>query len=101
MWAVRAVASAAVQVFTSGTDWAAIAAAISGGLVGLAGIFAAWRQSGRTISAEDKRAKVAEKRRIYARYLTSITEGVAAAGNFEIYGREADPGIRQALEARE
>jgi hypothetical protein len=49
------VASAVVQVVTSGTDWPATAAAISGGVVGLAGIIFAWHQSGRTISAEDAR----------------------------------------------
>jgi hypothetical protein len=71
-------ASPVVQVVTVGTDWPAIVAAISGGVVGLAGIIFAWRQSNKTISAEDARARVAEKRRIYANCLSMFTLGFSA-----------------------
>ena len=67
-------ASPVVQVVTSGVDWPAVAAAIAGGVVGLAGIIFAWRQSKMTISAEDARATLAEKRRIYANYLAAIAQ---------------------------
>lgn len=82
------VASAVVQVVTSGTDWPATATAISasesakcwrgaGGAVGLAGIvFGARQSSRRTIGAEDQRARLAEKRRIYANFLTTCAEFV-------------------------
>jgi hypothetical protein len=63
-----------VQVVTTGIDWPSIAAAISGGVVGLAGIIAAVRQSGRTIRAEDARARLADKRRVYASCLAAFAE---------------------------
>jgi phage I-like protein len=71
-------ASPIVQV-VSGTDWAAIAAAISGGVVGLAGIIFASRQSGKTISAEDARIRLADKRRTYAAFQTSLDRVFAIA----------------------
>jgi hypothetical protein len=79
MGIVRESASAVVQVVTSGVDWPAVVAAISGGIVGLAGIFVAWRQSNRTIDAEDARAKLAEKRRIYASCLDALTHAFKGA----------------------
>jgi hypothetical protein len=66
---------------TSGVDWPAVAAAISGGVVGLAGIIAAARQSGKTIIAEDARAKLAEKRRIYANCVAALNVYVTADDN--------------------
>jgi len=71
---VTDLASPVVQVVTSGVDWPAVAAAIAGGVVGLAGIIFAWRQSKMTISAEDARTTLAEKRRIYANYLAAIAQ---------------------------
>jgi uncharacterized membrane protein YidH (DUF202 family) len=67
------VTSPIIQVVTSGIDWPATAAAISGGVVGLAGIAFGARQASRASSAEDARAKVAEKRRIYASCLATLT----------------------------
>jgi hypothetical protein len=73
-------ASPVIQVVTGGTDWPAIVAAISGGVVGVAGIIFAWRQSSRSISADDQRARLAEKRRIYAHFLAACSELVRASG---------------------
>jgi hypothetical protein len=66
-------ASAVVQVVTSGVDWPATAAAIAGGVVGVAGVVFAARTSSRTITAQDARAKLSAKRRIYANYLSVLT----------------------------
>jgi hypothetical protein len=74
-----------VQVVTTGTDWPAIIAAITTGVVGVAGILATYWQGKRgqeaasknlstTINAENERAHLAEKRRIYARCLTTLWE---------------------------
>jgi len=75
---VTDLASTAVQAAgNSSVDWTAVTAAIVSGVVGLviglAGIIFAWRQSKMTISAEDARAKLAEKRRIYANCITALT----------------------------
>lgn len=67
-------ASPVIQVVTTGTDWPAIVAAISGGVVGLAGIIFAARQSNRTIHADDQRADRAEKRQIYAKYQATLDD---------------------------
>ena len=67
-------ATPVVQVVTSGTDWPAVVAAISGGVVGLAGIIFAWRQSRMTIRADDQRAELAEKRQIYSKYQASLDD---------------------------
>ena len=72
-------ASAPVQLVTTGVDWTAVTAAIVGGVVGLAGIVFAWRQSKMTISAEDARARLADKRRVYAGFLASCNEIVRVA----------------------
>ena len=90
-------ASPVVQVVTTGTDWPAVWAAISGGVVGLAGIIFAWRQSRMTISAEDARAKLAEKRRIYANCLTAINTYLYAAGALA-GGTELPPAEHAGLE---
>ena len=63
-----------IEVVSGGTSWPAIVAAISGGVVGLAGIGATVWASVRNSRVEDKRAHRAEKRRVYVSYLTSITE---------------------------
>jgi hypothetical protein len=94
-----------VQVVTSGPDWPAIAAAIAGAVVGLAGIIAGYWQSKRSgedaarnlknslnatarnlrisINAENKRAWVAEKRRIYAECLAAFEELTTASIEYE------------------
>jgi predicted NUDIX family NTP pyrophosphohydrolase len=72
MSAVTDQASSVVQVFTSGMDWPAVVAAISGGIVGVTGILASWRQSIKTVNAEDERDKRVEKRRVYAQCLTAF-----------------------------
>jgi len=81
---------AAIQIVTTGPDWPAIAAAVSTGVVGLAGIGGALWQGKRarenastdlkkslkatsdnlklSIDAENKRARLMEKRRVYAHF---------------------------------
>lgn len=59
-------ASPVIQVVTTGTDWPAIAAVISTGIVGIAGIGSAIWQARHNWGKEDDRAKLAEKKRIYA-----------------------------------
>jgi hypothetical protein len=71
---VTELASPVVQVVTGGTDWAAIAAAISGGVVGLAGIIFGAHQASRTIGAEDERAVLTDKRQIYSKYHASLDD---------------------------
>jgi hypothetical protein len=68
------VTSPVIQVVTTGTDWPAIAAVISTGIVGLAGIGGTIWQATRNWYKEEQRAKVAQKRRIYAGFLTSCYE---------------------------
>jgi hypothetical protein len=63
-----------VQVVTSGVDWPAIVAAISGGVVGLAGIAFAWLQSKMTTRADDQRAQLADKRDIYSKYQATLDD---------------------------
>src|ERR1022692_2920925 len=67
-----------VQVVTSGVSWPAIVAAISGGVVGLAGIGSTIWVATRSISAENSRVRLAEKRRTYARFLTACNETIQA-----------------------
>jgi hypothetical protein len=83
-------------VTSSGTDWSAVVAPLVTGVVGLAGIIGtAWQgKRGReiqsknlqdsmaaaadnlrlTIAAENRRAELAEKRRVYAAHLAACTE---------------------------
>src|SRR5438552_300981 len=63
-----------VQAATTGTDWPAIAAAVSTGVVGLAGIVATFLSGKRTINAEDARARLAQKRQMYVGCLTAFAE---------------------------
>ena len=60
------------MVASTGTDWPAVVAAISTGVVGLAGIVGTFRSGKRSINAENERARLAEKRRIYAAYHASL-----------------------------
>jgi hypothetical protein len=64
--------SPVVQVVTTGTDWPAIVAAISTGVVGIAGIVATFLSGKRRINAENERARLAEKRRIYAAFMAAV-----------------------------
>ena len=63
-----------IQVVSGGTNWTAVVAAISGGLVGLAGIGATVWASVRTSRAENKREHLAEKRRVYINCLAAVYE---------------------------
>ena len=101
-----------VQVVTSGVDWPAIAAAIATGVVGIAGIVGTSWQGKRaregqskdlrasidaaaenlklSIGAETERARLTEKRRIYAQCLGAFGGLMAAATKSDLY-REMDP----------
>ena len=72
-------AASVVQVVTSGVDWPAVAAAIAGGVVGLAGIGVTVWQSSKSIGAEETRIKLNEKRRAYARFHASLDNVFATA----------------------
>jgi len=63
-----------VRVESVGTDWASLAAVISTGLVGVLGIGAAIWQAIHGWKREDRRARIAEKRKIYSRSLGLLTE---------------------------
>jgi hypothetical protein len=92
-------ASAPVQLVTTGVDWTAVTAAIVGGVVGLAGIIFAWRQSKMTIRAEDARARLAEKRRIYASFLASCNELIRGANTkARLQGKEYSSEARAAVD---
>jgi len=72
--AVIDVSSPIIQVVNSGVDLPAVVAAISGGVVGLAGVIFGARQARRTIGAEDERAVLADKRQIYSKYHASLDD---------------------------
>jgi hypothetical protein len=92
-------------------DWVTYIPTITTGVVGLAGIGGAILSSRMasssavsnlhtSITAEDRRAKVTEKRRIYARYLASLIEVVATSADLEDHGDEDDPDNKKALMVR-
>jgi hypothetical protein len=91
---VAHMASPVIQVVTSGTDWPAVWAAISGGAVGLAGIGATVWQFRRGIRADNQRAEVAEKRRIYGRYHASLDNVFALADSVRT---ASDPDMQRYL----
>jgi hypothetical protein len=66
-------------VVVSGTDWAAIVASISTGVAAVAGIGGTLWQASRNWNQEDKRAKAAEKRRVYAACLAAFNTGIQTA----------------------
>ena len=100
-----------VQVVTGGTDWPAIVAAISTGVVGLAGIFGTLWQGkrareaassdlkvslgattanlNRSINAENERAQQAAKRHAYAAFHVAINDFVVAVSSGEDLNSEA------------
>lgn len=101
MSAVADLSSSVVQVFTSGMDWPAVVAAISGGVVGVTGILASWRQSIKTVGAEDERAKRVEKRRVYAQCLVALTEDFQATTKLQALKEDTDLTFRiEITEAR-
>jgi hypothetical protein len=63
----------AVQVVTV-SDWPTIVLGIVTGIVGLAGIGGTLWSGKRSITAENQRARLAEKRRVYARFFAAITD---------------------------
>jgi hypothetical protein len=90
-----------VQVVTSGVDWPAIVAAISGGMVGLTGISASIWTVRRGIRAEDSRADRAEKRRVYAHFLTCASGMIAPAVDYRAaYQPGTSPEKRASADAR-
>jgi hypothetical protein len=58
---------------TSGADWPAVVAAISGGVVGLAGVIFAWRQSNQPSAPRTSAPMWADQYRIYANYLAALS----------------------------
>lgn len=79
-----------IQVVTSGTDWPAIVAAITGAVVGLAGIVATFLSGKRRINAENERARLAEKKRIYAACLNALNDLVVAVADWKLSKTELD-----------
>jgi hypothetical protein len=79
-----------VQVVTSGVSWPAIVAAISGGVVGLAGIGSTIWVATRSISAENKPVLLADKRRIYASFQASMDNVYVAIDTAQTYGDGAE-----------
>lgn len=73
------VAPVVIQVAASGPDWPAIVASISTGVAAVAGIGAALWQANHNWDHDDKRAKLSEKRRIYAAFLLTLNEVLRAA----------------------
>jgi hypothetical protein len=59
---------------SGGTDWVALVATISGGIVGLTGVIASIWTVRRTINADDTRTDKADKRRIYSAFHASLDD---------------------------
>jgi hypothetical protein len=70
------VAPVLVQVEGSGVDWPAVVASIATGVAAVAGIAGTLWQASRNWSHEDKKAKIAEKRRVYANCLAAFNAGL-------------------------
>ncbi len=95
-----------VHVVNSGTDWLSLAAVISTGVVGLAGIGAAVWQASRGWAREEKRASTAEKRRIYAECYSAfwavidpmVTDRVFRSAGKQDLQRSNDPVLKAASE---
>lgn len=66
-------------IIESGTDWPAIIASISTGVAAVAGIAGTIWQASRNWNHDDKRTRLAEKRRTYASCLTTFNTGIQAA----------------------
>ena len=79
-----------VHVINSGTDWLALAAVTSTGVVGLAGIGAAVWQASRGWARDEKRAATAEKRRIYAECLAAFNDAVSGLRDMELATERGD-----------
>lgn len=100
-------AASTVQVVTV-SDWPAIVTGLVTGVVGLAGILATYWQGKRatgaasenlrtSINAENERAMLAEKRRIYARFLASLTDVLVTATKIEDRGKQASTEEHKAM----
>lgn len=101
--------SPAVQVVTV-SDWPAVVTGIVTAVVGLVGILATYRQGKRgqeaasknlmtSINAENERARTAEKRRIYTRYLAACWDVWIIQGKKEI-GPEENEALESELNTR-
>lgn len=99
MPSMQEIAPTVVHVVTSGVDWPAVTASIATGVAIVAGTFGTIWQSRRadraaasnlqvTIDSERYRARIAEKRRIYAAYLGSLISVAGEIRNFESCGPE-------------
>lgn len=66
-------------IVESGTDWAAIIASISTGIAAIAGIGGTIWLASRNWSHDENRVRIAEKRRIYANFITIYNDGMRAA----------------------
>jgi hypothetical protein len=70
-------------VINSGVDWGAVATGISAGVAALAGIGGTIWVATRNWNREDERAKIAEKRRMYAACLGALANGSRARQSVE------------------
>lgn len=71
--------AAPTVIIESNTNWPAIIASISAGVAAVAGIAGTLWQANRNWKHDDDRAKVAEKRRIYASCIATLSKGMQAA----------------------
>jgi hypothetical protein len=105
------IAAPPIQVVATGTDWPAIVAAITTGVVGLAGIGGTLWQGKRSreaqaadlkesldsqaenlkagINAENERARHADKRNVYASSLAAFNETMSSAVNYRVARQHA------------
>jgi hypothetical protein len=84
-------------VVVSGIDWPAIVASISTGVAAVVGIGGTLWLASRGWKQENKRAKVAEKRRVYASCLAALNRGIQTAVYREIL-RDSSEGSNAVLE---
>lgn len=92
---MRAVTPILVHVVNSGTDWLSLTAVIATGVVGLAGIGATVWQARQGWAREEKRAKVAVKRRAYVEVLAALNDCV----NASLESPEASDALNRAIKA--
>lgn len=84
-------------VINSAVDWPAVVAGISAGVAALAGIGGTIWVATRGWSREEKRARIAEKRKIYANCLTALSTGFSASIHREAF-RDLPEGVQAAHE---
>jgi hypothetical protein len=81
----------------SAVDWATVVTGVVG-VAGIGGTLLSARMTSKSdaanlrtsIAAEDMRAKVTEKRRVYAKYIASMIEVIVATVAFDSYGKKTD-----------